>query len=309
MAGSSKGPIYAAIAANVAIAISKFIASFISGSSAMLSEAIHSLVDTGNGFLLLYGIKASKKKPDPGHPLGFGKELYFWSLVVAVFIFAIGGGMSFYEGISHLQHPEQIGDPTMSYIVLFLAIIFEGAALYFALNSFNKLRGQQKFWPAIRDSKDPAAFAVIFEDGAALLGLLVALGGVYLTSTTGNPVYDGVASITIGVILSFIALLLAYESKNLLIGESAMPEVVKGIADIVAEDNSTSLANQPITMHLGAQEVLLLLDVEFKDELSSDQIEAAIKRIETKIKGDFPIVKRIFIEAKAVSKINQAPKV
>ena len=202
---------------------------------------------------------------------------------------------------------KQIGDPTMSYIVLFLAIIFEGAALYFALNSFNKLRGKTK------NSGQPSEIAktlllslLYLKTGQLCWDSWLRLEVFYLTSTTGNPVYDGVASITIGVILSFIALLLAYESKNLLIGESAMPEVIQGIADIVAADNSTSLANRPITMHLGAQEVLLLLDVEFKDELSSDQIEAAVKRIETKIKEDFPIVKRIFIEAKAVSKIAKA---
>lgn len=309
MAGSSKGPIYAAIAANVGIAIAKFIAAAISGSSAMLSEGIHSLVDTGNGFLLLFGLKQSKKPADEQHPLGHGQEVYFWSLVVAVLIFAVGGGMSFYEGISHLQHPEQMGDPTLSYIVLLVSIVFEGAALYFALKSFNKKRRGRSFWRAIVQSKDPTAFAVIFEDGAALLGLVIALAGVYLGHTFQEPLYDGMASILIGVILTVISVLLASESKALLIGESAFPEVRQGIRKIIEEDQSIDRFNPPITVHLGPEDVLLALDVEFKDSLSADSIEDSISKIEQKIREEFPIVKRIFIEAKAISRIKKtSPK-
>lgn len=301
MAGSAKGPIYAAIAANVAIAISKFVAAGISGSSAMLSEGIHSLVDSGNGFLLLYGINRSKKKPDMLHPLGHGKELYFWSLVVAVLIFAIGGGISFYEGIQHILHPEPIGDPTISYIVLALAIVFEGAALFFALKSFNKVRGKKGFWEAIKTSKDPSMFAVIFEDAAALLGLFVALAGIYLGHTFNEPLFDGGASVVIGIILTIIAILLAYESKALLIGESAEPEIRKSIYEIVANDPAAGRAQHPLTLHFGPEVVLLALDVEFKDELTADEIEAAIRRMESQIREKHPIVKRIFIEAKAFS--------
>ncbi len=301
MAGTAKGPIYAAIAANLGIAISKFVAAGISGSSAMLSEGIHSLVDSGNGFLLLYGINRSKKPADPEHPLGHGKELYFWSLVVAVMIFAIGGGISFYEGIKHLLHPEEIGDPTISYIVLALAIVFEGAALFFALKSFNKTRGKKPFWEAIRTSKDPAAFAVIFEDAAALLGLLVALAGVYLGHTLNEPMFDGLASVIIGVLLTIIAILLAYETKALLIGESADPEIRNSIYEIVANDPAAGRAQRPLTLHFGPEVVLLALDVEFKDELTADEIEAAIIRMESQIREKHPIVKRIFIEAKAFS--------
>ncbi|MEO1447950.1 MAG: cation diffusion facilitator family transporter [Bacteroidota bacterium] len=301
MAGSAKGPIYAAIAANTAIAISKFIAAAISGSSAMLSEGIHSLVDTGNGLLLLLGIRKAKKKPDAEHPLGHGKEIYFWSLVVAVLIFAIGGGMSFYEGISHIQHPEPMGDPTMSYIVLVLAMVFEGAAMYLAVKSFNKTRKGRPFWRAIRTSKDPTGFAVIFEDGAALIGLVVALLGVYLGHTFQEPLYDGIASIVIGCILTSISIILAVESKALLIGESADPEVRQGISDIVIEAPEISRVNPPITMHFGPEEVLLALDVEFKDDQTADDIERVVQRLEAKIREQFPIVKRIFIEAKALS--------
>ncbi|MEM7655263.1 MAG: cation diffusion facilitator family transporter [Bacteroidota bacterium] len=302
MAGSAKGPIYAAIAANTGIAIAKFIAASISGSSAMLSEGIHSLVDTGNGFLLLYGIKQSKKPADALHPLGHGKEIYFWALVVAVLIFAIGGGMSFYEGIAHLQHPEPIKDPTISYIVLAVSIIFEGAALYFALKSFNKQRKGKRFWRAIKDSKDPSMFAVIFEDGAALIGLVIALLGVYLGYTFQEPLFDGLASVLIGVILTVIAILLAVESKALLIGESADSEIIQGIREIVEGDPATHRFNHPITFHMGPENVFLALDVEFHDNLTSDQIEIAVARIEKAIRAEFTIIKRIFIEAKAVSK-------
>ena len=301
MAGTAKGPIYAAIAANLAIAISKFIAAGISGSSAMLSEGIHSFVDTGNGFLLLYGIKQSKKAPDADHPLGFGKELYFWALVVAVLIFAIGGGMSFYEGIMHIQDPHPIKDPTMSYIVLALAIVFEGAALMFALKSFNKVRNGKGFWEAIRTSKDPASFAVIFEDAAALIGLVIALVGVYISYTFHMPIVDGIASILIGVILTFISILLAYESKALLIGESADPEVQQDIYNLVLADPSTDRIYAPITLHFGPENVLVALEVEFKDNLSADEIENSIRRIERQIREVHPIVKRIYIEAKEVN--------
>lgn len=302
MAGSAKGPIYAAIAANLAIAVSKFIAAAISGSSAMLSEGIHSFVDTGNGLLLLFGIRQSKKAADAEHPLGHGKEIYFWSLVVAVLIFAIGGGMSFYEGIAHLQHPEPMGDPTLSYIVLIMAMVFEGGAMFFAVKSFNKTRNGRPFWKAIRTSKDPTGFAVIFEDGAALIGLVIALLGVYLGHTFQEPMYDGIASIVIGCLLTGISILLAVESKALLIGESADPEVRQGISDIVIAAPEISRLNPPITMHFGPEEVLLALDVEFRDDQTADDIERVVQRLESQIRTDFPIVKRIFIEAKALSK-------
>ena len=300
MAGTAKGPIYAAIGANLAIAISKFVAASISGSSAMLSEGIHSLVDTGNGGLLLLGISRSKKPADSQHPFGHGKELYFWALVVAILIFSIGGGMSLYEGIHHLQHPEPIGDPTLSYIVLFLAIIFEGFALYLALRAFNKTREGKPFWKAIIRSKDPASFAVILEDTAALVGLVVALLGVFLTQYTGNPIWDGVASLVIGVLLGVIAVLLASESKALLIGESVLPEVQESIKEIASSDPSVHRMLDPVTMHFGPEVALLALDAEFEDNLTADEIEDAVRRIENQIREKHPIIKRIYIEAKAI---------
>ena len=299
---STKTSIYAAIAANIAIAISKFIAATISGSSAMLSEGIHSLVDTGNGFLLLYGIKRSKKKPDLHHPLGYGQEVYFWSLVVAILIFAIGGGMSFYEGIERIRHPEPMGDPTLSYIVLALAIVFEGAALALAFKSFNKTRRGRGIWKAIKESKDPTSFAVLFEDAAALVGLLVAMAGIFIGHTFDMPIFDSVASLVIGVLLAVVAFLLAWESKDLLIGESADLEVRQDVERIVRADMAVDRMNPPVTLHVGPDDVLLALDVEFNDDLSPDEIEAAIRRIEVEIRKAQPIINRIFIEAKSLSK-------
>ncbi len=301
MAGTAKGPIYAAIGANLAIAISKFVAASISGSSAMLSEGIHSVVDSGNGVLLLYGLKRSKKGPDEFHPFGHGKEIYFWSLVVAVLIFAIGGGMSFYEGIIHIQHPESIGDPTISYIVLILAIIFESFALFLAVKSFNKDRRKKNFLKAIQASKDPASFAVILEDTAALVGLLVAMLGVFLSHYLGEPIYDGIASVVIGVLLTIIALLLAYESKALLIGESAEPLIRQSIYELAMKDPAISRMYDPVTLHFGPEVVLLALDAEFEDDLTADEIENSIIRIEKAIREEHPIIKQIYIEAKAVS--------
>lgn len=312
MAGTEKGPIYAAVAANIAIAIAKFVGSFISGSAAMLSEGIHSLVDSGNGLLLLYGIKRSKIGPDEEHPMGHGKELYFWSLVVAILIFALGGGVSFVEGYNHViealeGHLDKPGDPTLNYIILVLAMVFEGAALFFALRSFNKERRKRKFgfWEAIRKSKDPARFAVIFEDTAALLGLIIAMAGVYMTDVTQNPIYDGIASILIGVILAIIAIILASETKALLIGESALPSVRLGIEKIVEEDEEVFNAKPPITMHFGPDDLFVALDVEFKDNLKSDEIEEVVRRIENNIRTAYPMVKKIYVEAQAVTKLTK----
>lgn len=298
---SSKTTIYAAIGANLAIAISKFVAAGFTGSSAMLSEGIHSIVDTGNGLLLLHGIRKSKKAPDEAHPFGYGKELYFWSLIVAILIFSIGGGMSFYEGIAHIQHPQPLTDPTWNYIVLGLAACFEGIALYLALKEFNITRKGRGFFAAIHASKNPANFAVIFEDSAALLGLVVAALGVFLGHQFNNPYFDGAASLVIGVILAITAIFLAYESKGLLIGEGADVEVLKNLMNMVRAEPTIQNARQPLTMHFGPEEVFLALDVNFKSELSAVQIEEAIVQLETKIRQAYPDIKRIFIEAKSIS--------
>ncbi len=297
-AGSSKLAIYGAIGANLAIAVSKFVAAAITGSSAMISEGIHSVVDTGNSLLLLLGIGLSKRPADVGHPFGHGKELYFWTLIVAVLIFSIGGGMSFYEGITHLQHPNPLQDPRWNYIVLGLSFVFEGISQVISVREFNAARDKKKrFWRAIKDSKDPSTFAIILENGAAMVGLVVAALGVYLGHQFNNPYFDGIASIIIGVLLTVVAVFLVVESKALLVGEGADPELVNSIHQLVETDEAVNSLAPPMTMHFGPHEILLALDVDFKDELGVGEAEVAINRLEQKIREMHPEVKRIFIEA------------
>ncbi len=292
----SKLPIYTAIAANLAIAIAKFVAAGFSGSSAMVSEGIHSLVDTGNGGLLLLGIYKSKKPADDNHPFGHGKEIYFWSLIVAILIFSIGGGMSMYKGISHISEPAPLTDPFWSYVVLGIAFLFEGAALFFALKNFKKQKGNNSYWKAIKLSKDPASFAVILEDTAALLGLLVAFAGLFLGHYFNDARYDAYASVAIGFLLAMIAALLAKESKGLLIGEGANSEMSDDILNIVHADESVDKAKKPLTMYFGPYDVFLAIDIRFKKNQSSLEIEKAVCRLEKDIRSSHPIIKRIFIE-------------
>ncbi len=218
---ASKLPIYTALAANFAIAVTKFIAAAVTGSSAMISEGIHSLVDASNEILLLFGIKKSKKPADETRPFGYGKELYFWAFIVSILIFGVGAGISFYEGITHLEHPVLIKDPFWNYIVLGIAFIFDGVSFITAYKEFNIQRGTTPFWLAIKKSKDPSTFVVLLEDAADLLGLTVAFLGVYFGHLFNEPVYDAVASLLIGVILTAISVVLARESRSLLMGESA----------------------------------------------------------------------------------------
>src|ERR1051325_5263645 len=238
MAAGTKTVVYAALAGNLAIAVTKFVAAAITGSSAMLSEGIHSVVDTGNGALLLLGVRLSRKPPDATHPFGYGMELCFWSLVVAIMIFALGGGMSVYEGVTHITHPNQLKDPTWNYIVLGFALLFEGISFLFAMKAFRKEKGKRGIWQTVHTSKDPTTFTVLFEDTAALLGLLVALVGISLGHWLNKPYLDGVASIVIGAILGVVAAFLAYESKGLLIGEGVDDETLDSIRAIAAEDSA-----------------------------------------------------------------------
>lgn len=300
--GSSKWPIFGAIAANVAIAISKFIAAGFTGSSAMISEGIHSLVDTGNGFLILLGLRQSQAPPSKAHPFGQGKSVYFYTLVVAVLIFAIGGGMSFYEGIAHLQHPSPLTDPTWNYIVLALAMVFEGAALIVAIKNFPPRKPGESLWQAIRHSKDPSSFAIILEDSAALIGLVIALLGVWLGHTFDNPYFDGGASILIGIVLALTAIFLAAESKGLLLGEATHPETIASIREIAAEDNNIAQFSHPMTMHLSPSEILLALDVHFKQGLSATEVAQTVSRLEQRISEKHPDITRIYVEARPFSK-------
>jgi cation diffusion facilitator family transporter len=301
MSGSAKKTIYAAMAANFAIAIIKFIAASITGSSAMLSEGIHSVVDTGNQLLLLLGLRLSKQPADDGHPFGYGQELYFWTLIVALFIFAIGGGMSIYEGIGHIRHPQPLTDPRWNYGVLGLAVIFEGYSWNVALQEFLASKREDNFWQAIRASKDPTVFAILFEDTAALIGLFVAFVGVLSGHLLGNIYLDGVASIVIGVILCGVALLLAIESKGLLIGEGATAETVASIKKIINDDPAVENVIKVLTLHFGPQEILLNLEINFVDDLETDELEIAVERLESSIRIQHSEIQNIFIEAKSIS--------
>jgi cation diffusion facilitator family transporter len=300
MASGSKGVIYAAMAGNLAIAITKFTAAAITGSSAMLSEGVHSLVDTGNGLLLLYGLKRSAVPPDDQHPFGRGKELYFWTLIVAILIFALGGGISIYEGIQHIRHPEPSTNPTLNYIVLGLSMLFEGAAWYVALREFRKVKGDMGYIEAIRASKDPSTFTVLFEDTAAILGLFVAMVGIYCGQAFGIPELDGAASVVIGVILGLVAVFLAYESKGLLVGESVSKSVLADIRRIAEADAAIARLGRLLTMHFGPHEILLTIEIHFEPLLSADAVAAAIDRIDRAIRAAHPDVKHIFLEAQSL---------
>ncbi len=297
MASGSKKVIFAALVGNSLIAVTKFIAASITGSSAMLSEAIHSLVDTGNQGLLLYGMKRAKKPADKNFPFGHGKEIYFWRFIVAIVIFALGGGISVYEGIHHLLHPQPAKNPLSNYFGLSLAMIFEGVAWFFAFREFRRTKGENGYIDAINQTKDPSVLVVLFEDSAAMLGLLVALIGIGLTQLTGNVYFDGGASVLIGFILIGTAIWLARETKGLLIGESAEPHIVQGIREIVQESTIIEGVNEILTMHMGPEFILVTLSADFTDSASADAVEKQVAEFDVQIKARFPRVKRVFIEA------------
>jgi len=299
---SSKLSLYGGIAANVAIAVSKFVAAYITGSSAMLSEGIHSLVDTGNGGLLLYGMSRSQRPADAKHPFGHGKELYFWALIVAVLIFAIGGGMSFYEGIKHLEHPEPLEDAKWNYIVLGVSILFEGAALFLALRALlEKQAPGVSFWNTLRTSRDPAVFASVLENAAAVAGLVIALFGVYFGHLLNNPLFDGGASIIIGLLLMGVAVLLVSRTKDLLTGEGVSDATAQQVQELARQTPGVTQVRPPLTMYLAPDDVMLALDVDFDDNLNATQVEAAVEAVQDSIRAKHPEFKRIFIEAKSLT--------
>jgi cation diffusion facilitator family transporter len=297
--GSSGTPItiYGAIAANLTIALAKFVAALFTGSSAMLSEGIHSVADTGNQLLLLLGIRRARVPPDDLHPFGHDKELYFWSLIVAIVLFGVGGGMSLYEGIVHLQHPTPIENPAWNYVVLAIGVLVEGVAWFIALREILKVRRQgQSLWQAVRHSKDPAVFTVLGEDSAALIGLVVAFLGVFLAHRYDMPALDGLASIVIGVILIVVASFLAYESRDLIVGECASPALVEGVRRVLENETAVVSVERLLTMHLGPRNVLVATEVRFDPQLSIPDVEAAMDRVEQKIDEQYPVVGQIFIE-------------
>jgi cation diffusion facilitator family transporter len=298
-ANASTKVIIAALIGNTAISITKFFAAFTTGSSAMMSEGIHSLVDTGNQILLLYGMKQAKKPADEAFPFGHGKEIYFWSFVVAILIFAVGSGVSIYEGIHHVRHPVEIENPMVNYIVLSLALLFEGGAWFFAFKEFGKVKGQRGYIEAVKRGKDPSMFVVLFEDSAAMLGLLIALLGIWLTQVTGIAVFDGIASIMIGLILGGTAIWLAVETKGLLIGEGANRSVIASIRKITESFDEVEKVNELLTMHMGPEFILVNISIRFSRGKLTREIESVIQEIDSAIKAEHAIVKRVFVEAEA----------
>jgi len=296
-ANASTKVIIAALLGNAAISVTKFFAAFMTGSSAMLSEGIHSLVDTGNQILLLYGLKQAKKPADEAFPFGYGKEIYFWSFVVAILIFAVGAGVSIYEGIRHVIHPGQIENPMVNYIVLGLALVFEGGAWFFALKEFGKAKGKYGYIEAVQRGKDPSMFVVLFEDSAALLGLLIAMLGIWLTQVTGIAIFDGIASILIGLILGGTAIWLAIETKGLLIGEGANTEVTQSIRKIAQSFDEVEQVNELLTMHMGPDFLLVNISIRFKRGQLTREIEAVIQDLDVAIKTQHKVVQRVFVEA------------
>jgi cation diffusion facilitator family transporter len=293
--------VYAAIAANFIIAVAKFAAATVTGSSAMISEGIHSVIDTGNEALLLLGLKRSRKPPDELHPFGYGKEIYFWSLIVAILLFGIGGGLSVYEGLSHIRHPEELQNPLWNYLVLGVALVAEGVSWGIAMrNLLTDRTSKVGVFQAFRRSKDPAVFVVVGEDTAALLGVLVAAGGVFLSHRLRAPWIDGSASIVIGLILAGVALMLVYESRALIVGETADLRLVRDVHAIAENDPAVLRARPPLTMQMSPDEVLINMDVEFHSRLSPAELISAIDRIEAKIRERHPSVGRIFLEVNTV---------
>lgn len=298
-AHGSKKIIYAALVGNLAIAIIKYAASQVTNSSAMLSEAIHSLVDTVNQILLLHGMKKATKPADSNHPFGYGKELYFWAFIVAILIFSLGSGISMYEGIHKIVEPEEVVNAHFNYIVLGLAFIAEGVAWTMAFREFKRLNPDMGIWKAVQRSKDPTVFVVLFEDSAAMLGIITAFVGLAAGEYFNLPILDGVASVIIGVILALTAILLAIESKALLIGESADPAEQQVIRDILAGYGDVEHINELLTIHFGPADVLVTISLDIKNSVSTGEWEKQVSAIENDIKLAIPKVQKIFIESQA----------
>ena len=299
MMAESKLAIYGAIAANVAIAVTKFVVAGITGSSAMLSEGIHSSVDTFNGVLLIVGLKLSQRPATPEHPFGHGKELYFWSLIVAVLIFGLGGGVSFFEGVQHIRRPEPLQDPMWNYVVLGAAAVFEGTSFAIALRQFLKQAGDAPFWEALHRSKDPTTYSVLAEDSAALVGLVIATIGIALSHRLDMPELDGAASLLIGLLLAGVAVVLIRESRGLLIGEGIRPETARAIRGIALAQPKVRDVGRVLSMYVGPDDVLLTMDLDFDEGTAASDAATAISDVERQVRERYPMIKRLFIEAGA----------
>lgn len=288
--------VYAALASNVAIAGVKFVAAAVTGSSAMLSEGVHSLVDSTNELLLLYGLRRASKPPDLAHPFGHGRELYFWSFIVALLVLAVGAGVSFYQGVVHWRHPVPMEHPILNYAVLAASFLIEGASWRVALREFREAKGDQGWFEAFRTSKDPTTFTVLFEDTAALAGIVIAAAGIAAAHALEMPRLDGAASIGIALVLAFSSLTLARETKELLIGEGASPNVRESIVAIAGQDPGVRTANGVLTVQMGPKQVFAALSAEFHDHLTTTQIEACVHRLEAAIQSAHPEITILFVK-------------
>jgi len=295
----SRLTLFAALAANLGIAAAKFVAAAISGSSAMLTEGFHSVVDSLNQLLLLYGQNRSLRPADAKHPLGYARELYFWSFVVAILIFATGAGLSIYEGVRHIRQPEPIRSPLINYVVLTISVLLEGASWMIAIRQFGAARGELGWWEAIRRSKDPPSFIVLFEDSAAMFGLVVAAVGITLSLSTGDPRWDGVASVIIGCALAGVALALARESKGLLIGEAADPALEAAVLAAIDRRPEVTGVNEITTLHIGPRNIFVGLSVDFENRVPVGRIEEMIAEAEGELRARWPSIRAIYIKPQA----------
>jgi cation diffusion facilitator family transporter len=295
MSGGSTRVILTAFAANVGIAVAKFIAAAITGSSAMLTEGVHSLVDSSNHMLLFYGTKRAALPPDAKHPLGYGRELYFWSFVVAILVFSLGAGVAVYEGIHHIIEPEHAGNPLIAYVVLAFSFALEGWSTWEALKAFNISRGSRSFLQAIRDSKDAPTIIVLLENTGAMAGIVIAALGIALSQWSGDPRFDGAASVVIGIILGLIAILLAVEAKGLLIGESADPALIDGLRAAATGMKGVTGVGEVVTVHHSPDRIVAGIDVDFDDAISAAEVENIVRQIEDMVERDWPAVFRVFV--------------
>src|SRR3954452_11714244 len=295
-AGSSKKVIYAALAGNFLIAATKFGAALWTGSSAMLSESVHSLVDTGNQGLLLYGHRRASRPPDERHPLGYGRELYFWSFIVTLLVFALGAGVSLYEGIEQIRERHPITDPAINYAVIAFSVVFEGTSWWIALQEFRKTKGDLSYFQAFKRSKNAPLFLVLFEDSAALIGLAIAFIGNLASQHFGRPELDGVAALGISLVLAITATMLARESKELLIGEPAGPRITNSVMKIAREQDGVERVNGLMTVHLAPDEIVLALSLEFADRLTTPEIEQRVAELEGKLREMHPEIVALFVK-------------
>jgi cation diffusion facilitator family transporter len=298
--------VWAALIGNLLVAVTKAGAAAWTGSSAMLSEAVHSFVDTGNELLLLYGMRRSRRRPDRMHPLGYGRELYFWSFVVALLIFALGAGVSVYKGMAEVRAPEPISDPYVNYIVLGLALLFEGASWTISLRQVRRAKGELGYFEAFRRSKDPPSFMVLFEDSAALLGIAIAALGTFATASLHIAVADGMASIAIGLVLAAVSVLLARESKSLLIGERADAHLSDAIVGIAGAEPGVTRANGVMTTQLAPDQIVAALSVDFEDSLTAREVEACVRDIERKVRATYPEVRELFVKPQTGARFREA---